>query len=179
MRRLFDAVGVATAIALSLALAGCGTTSKAGTARASTSADTKSSNANGTDLCALLTDDQVSGVLGPHTKGETGVETGAKYGDQSCVWKATAASGGYTDSLEVSVLTGGVAGIAREDAARAQPVASFGHDARFDQSYGQLWFDCGDKFCHVRVATGHSTTHSGAARKDAAIELARRILERQ
>jgi hypothetical protein len=137
----------------------------------------------GTDLCKLLTDDEVTAVIGAHGDGTTGVQSGGYYADASCVWKATAPStapDGEPDAIEVSVLTGDLAKFAKEqDAQLGEPLASFGHDARFQQSYARLWFDCGDgKFCHVHVDTASEPTQSGDTRQEAAVKLGQKLLER-
>jgi hypothetical protein len=142
-----------------------------------------SDGSKGTDLCKLLTDDEVSAVIGAHGAGVTGIQSGGYYADASCVWKATAPStapDGEPDAVEVSVLTGDIAKFAKQqDAELGEPLASFGHDARFQQSYGRLWFDCGDgKFCHVHVDTANDATQSGDTRQAAAVKLGQKLLER-
>jgi hypothetical protein len=172
-------------VVLGLGLAACGSSSKSSSAASApgeTSTKRTDAPAGGgstSAVCKLLTDDEVTGVIGAHTKGASGIETGGEYGDFSCVWKSTNTSGSYVDSAEVAMLSGTDADAAREDAARAAPLDSFGHGARFDKSYGRLWFECGQNAeCQVRVATGSVTDHSGDSREAAAIKLARRVLTR-
>jgi hypothetical protein len=142
-----------------------------------------SGDSKGTDLCKLLTDDEVTAVIGAHDKGATGIQSGALYGDGSCIWKATggaASPDGFPDAVEVSVLTGDIAHFAKQqDAALGEPFASFGHDARYQQSYARLWFDCGDgKYCHVHVDTAEDKTKSGDSRQEAVVKIANKLLDR-
>jgi len=122
----------------------------------------------------------VTGVIGAHTPGATGIETGGLYGDDSCVWKSTTVKSaiGEADSVEDAVLSGTVASEARaQDADLADPLPSFGHNARYNTSYSRLWFDCGSgKLCYVRVNTASVTTHSGESRQAATVKLGNEIL---
>jgi len=186
MRRtgtIVDGFAVITVVTLGLALAACGSSSKGSAASApsakSTTTTTAAAGGSSSDICKLLTDDEVTGVIGAHSPGATGILAGGEYGPDSCVWKSTDTSGTSVDSTEVALLSGADAGDARADAARAEPVAAFGHDARYDQSYGRFWFACGNgSECQVRVATGSVTTHDGQTREDAAMKLATAVLTR-
>jgi hypothetical protein len=184
MRRsgtIVDGLTVVTLVTLGLALAACGSSSKGATAPATSANSTTTPAAGGSssDICKLLTDDEVTGVIGAHTKGVTGILAGGEYGPDSCVWKSTNTSGTSVDSTEVALLSGPDAADARADAARAEPLAAFGHDARYDKSYSRLWFACGNgSECQVRVATGSVTTHDGQTREDAAMKLASAVLTR-
>jgi hypothetical protein len=183
---------VVTAIAMSAALAACGGSDDKGaksgspTTGASKSLLAGASTDDGgapSDVCALLTDDEVTAVIGEHEKGSTGTQNGSNYGDSSCVWNSTGPANpasGTPDQVEASVLTGDIANFAREqDAKLGEPFPSFGHNAQWQESYARLWFDCGaDKYCHVRVGTAESTTNSGASRQDAAVTLGQQLLSR-
>jgi hypothetical protein len=183
------------AIVVSGALAACGGDSSDKSGASATSATKATSGTTATsptvkpgdggggasDPCSLLTDDDVTAVIGAHKAGVTGVHDGANYGDSSCVWDSTgpaSPASGTPDQVEVSVLTGDIANFAREqDAKLGEPFPSFGHNAQWMQSYARLWFDCGDnQYCHVRVGTAASTTHSGASRQDAAVKLGQKLL---
>jgi hypothetical protein len=187
MRRssmIAQAIAVAVTIAMGIALAGCGSSSK-GTASPAPKSDKTDSTAapadstGSSDVCKLLTDDEVTGVIGAHAKGAAGLLQGGEYGEDSCVWQSTDTSGSSVDSVEAAELSGAIADDARQEAARETAVASFGHGAHFNVSYSRLWFECGKgDFCQVRVDTGSTTTHSGDTREDAAIKLGRQVLTR-
>ena len=177
MRRtptIVDVLVVTTALALSAGLAGCGGSSSKGAAAPSAPKATSAPATGGggkVDPCGLLSDSDVTAVIGAHKPGATGLLAGGLYGDDSCVWQSTTTVSaiGEADSVEVAVLTGTTASEARaQDADQADPLPSFGHNARYDQSYGRLWFDCGsNELCHVRVNTTHDSTHSGDTRQGA------------
>jgi len=190
MRRtptILDVLAVATALVLSVGLAGCGGSSAKGAAPSSVPKTTSAPAAGGggggggkVDPCGLLSDADVTAVIGAHKAGATGLLAGGLYGDDSCVWKSTTTVSaiGEADSVEAAVLTGTTASEARaQDADQADPLPAFGHNARYDQSYGRLWFDCGSgEFCNVRVNTTEDSTHSGDTRQGAAEKLGREIL---
>ncbi len=187
------AIGAACiVVAMGVGVGGCGGSSKSASPPASSpksiSATTNDvvpagspGGGSGTDPCSLLTDDEVTAVIGDHAAGATGTLSGALYGDSGCVWKSNGARpDGLSDLVEVSVLTGDLATFARQqDAALGTPLASFGHNAMYQDSYARLWFDCGTgEYCHVHVDTAESTDHSGESRQDAAVKLANLVLDR-
>jgi hypothetical protein len=184
---------VVTAVAMSAALAACGGSDDKAAAKGDPTtnsaqsvlpgASTNDGGGGSSDVCGLLTDDEVTAVIGAHDPGSTGTQNGSNYGDGSCVWNSTgppSPASGTPDQVEASVLTGDIATFAREqDAALGEPFPSFGHNAQWQESYGRLWFDCGDnEYCHVRVGTAASTTNSGESRQDAAVELGQQLLSR-
>jgi hypothetical protein len=190
MRRIptiADALVVTTALALSVGVAGCGGSSS----KAATSPPTKQTSAPGAgagagagggkiDLCGLLGDAEVTALIGAHKPGATGIVTGALYGDDSCLWASNTTTNGSTDSVEVAVLSGNVADESRaQDAAQAEPLPSFGHNARYNKSYSRLWFDCGSgEYCNVRVNTANDPTPTGDTRQAAAVKIGREILSK-
>ena len=183
MRPTVRIVGaIAASLVLSVALVSCGSSSGGHAAKSTPGDSTTNAPASGgsKDLCSLLTDDEVTGVIGAHSKGATGIETGALYGDDSCLWSSTALDEGRKDAVEVAVLSGTIADEARaQDATMGSPLTSFGHNARYNQSYSRLWFDCGkSELCYTRVDTASVTTHSGESRQAAAVKLGNLLLTR-
>ena len=186
MRRIptiTETLAVAAALMLSVGVAGCGgSSSKAATASPTKQTSAPSAGGGGggskVDLCGLLGDAEVTALIGAHKPGATGIETGALYGDDSCLWASNTTTNGSTDSVEVAVLSGNVADEARaQDAAQADPLPSFGHNARYNKSYSRLWFDCGkSEYCNVRVNTAHDPTPTGDSREAATVKIGNEIL---
>jgi len=128
----------------------------------------------GLNRCALLTDSEVQAAIGPHGPGTSGIETN-EYGLQSCRWAATATPKGpgvpegWLDSIEVAVFDKDMESWAREQA-RGEPISGIGRGARYDATYGQLWFECaGDRFCMVKARTAIETNRQDIARRLAAL----------
>lgn len=124
--------------------------------------------------CALLTDSEVEAAIGPHAPGTSGIETN-EYGLQSCRWTATATPKGpgvpegWLDSIEVAVFDKDMDSWAREQA-RGEPMSGLDRAARYDATYGQLWFDCArDRFCLVKARTAVDTNRQDIARRLAAL----------
>lgn len=127
------------------------------------------------DRCALLTDDEVAAAIGPHGGGSTGsLERPNTWGEQGCRWTATASRtieglGNWSDAIEVAVFHRNREAWAREEAS-GEPVEGLGEGALYDESYGDLWFGCGDgRFCAVKVRTASSENREQTARRLASL----------
>lgn len=123
------------------------------------------------DRCALLTDAEVTEALGPHGKGNNGIEN--EWGNSSCRWTATNPAPGHPevhDAVEVAVFEGNQLAWAR-DQMSGDPVDGVVPGARYDRSYGTVWFECaGGRVCAVRMHTAASK-----GRKENAVKLARLV----
>src|SRR5437764_632998 len=167
------------AIALSL-LAGCGSAdSTPASARKSPAESAAPASTNATDginRCALLTDDEINSLIGPHQPGSNDVSN--EWGLQTCRWMATTAPKskapkGWREEIEVTVFFKEKTSWAREQA-RGEPVQGVVDGATYDSSYGVVWFNCArDRFCMVKARTA-----SGANREQLAIQLAKTVLNR-
>jgi hypothetical protein len=151
-------------------LASCG-----GAQPPSVQAAAPSAAAPALDRCALLKDDEVREAIGAHGAGVSDV--GNEWGLQSCRWTATTAqkiSGAdWFDAIEVAVFEPDRESWAREQA-KGEPVDDLIRGARYDSSYGELWFDCpGRHFCVVKARLA-----SDAHRKETARRIAQSVLNR-
>jgi hypothetical protein len=156
-----------------LVLGGCGGTDSAN--KAST-ADASAASNGELDRCTLLTKDEVAKVVGPHDGGSTGLSN--SWGTRSCRWTATRAQKieGFPlwlDAVEVAVFEADEVPMVRQQV-KGDPVDGVVPGATYDQSYGDLWFDCsGNRLCAVKVRTA-----TGDGRKDTASGLARLVASR-
>jgi len=131
---------------------------------------------DGVNRCALLTDDEVNTAIGPHTPGSNDISN--LWGLQSCRWTATTAPKskapeGWREAIEVAVFFKERTSWAREQA-KGDPVQGVVEGAVYDESSGDLWFNCArDRFCVVKARTA-----SGANREQVAIQLAKTVLNR-
>jgi hypothetical protein len=160
-------------------LAGCGGGGSAGggSAGSASSGDASSASNSELDRCALLKDGEIGDAIGPHDRGSTGLSN--EYGTQSCRWTATRAQNvegfpnGWHDAIEVAVFDAAMNSWAREQA-KGDPVAGVVPGARYDNTYGELWFDCANgRFCVVKARTA-----SGDRREEIATKLARLVESR-
>jgi hypothetical protein len=109
------------------------------------------------DRCALLTDDEIKGAVGAHDGGSTGLAN--EWGTQSCRWTATKAQpmegfpDGWHDAIEVAVFDATAVPLVRQQI-RGEPVAGVVTGATYDNTYGELWFECpGGRLCVVKART--------------------------
>jgi hypothetical protein len=125
------------------------------------------------DRCALLKDAEIDEVIGPHAAGNHGL--GNDWGDNSCRWTAKSAPAakapdGWRDAIEVGVFEGLILSWAK-DQMRGEPVQGIGKGAKYDSSYGDLWFECaGGRVCVVKVRTA-----AGKDRQANAVKLAKLV----
>jgi hypothetical protein len=155
-------------------LAGCG----GGGSADSASADSASAASKGElDRCALLTDDEITEAIGPHDRGNTSLSN--EWGLQSCRWTATRAQSmegfpdGWHDAIEVAAFDAAAVPLVRQQV-RGEPMAGFVEGATYDNTYGELWFDCPHgRLCVVKVHTA-----SGDRREQVATQLARLVESR-
>jgi len=152
---------------LAIALAACGDSDDGG-ASPLIPGDTAQENAQDTDRpaeCALLTESEVTKVIGPHDGGADDMVFGG------CVWTASSSKDGFTESVHVAVLTADEYDMVAEV---GDPVAGFGDGATYAELHGELWFHCrDDKFCGVK-----SGTAEGEPRQGFAEQLAKAVLGR-
>src|SRR2546421_4551998 len=174
--RIRLAVRLAIAVAFTVVLlAACGGSGSApprtqGAADGSSpGVEAAASQDGGSNRCALLTDSEVQAAIGPHGPGTSGIQN--EYGLQSCRWTATATPQGpgvpegWLDSIEVAVFDKDKESWAREQA-RGEPISGIDSGARYDVTYGQLWFDCaGARFCMVKARTAIETKRQDIARR--------------
>jgi len=137
--------------------AGCAGTDSARQSSQQTVVNASSSQRQGFDRCALLKDNEVEGVIGPHHPGNSDLNN--MWGLQSCRWVATTAQqvdaypNGWFDAIEVAVFDQEKESWARKEA-KGKPLNGFVDGALYDESYGDLWFSCAhDRFCVVKVRT--------------------------
>ena len=129
------------------------------------------------DRCALLTDDEVAGAIGPHDSGNSSLSN--EWGLQSCRWTATRAQtvegypDGWHDAIEVAAFDAAAVPLIRQQV-RGEPMAGFVEGARYDNTYGELWFDCP----HGRLCVVKAHTVSGDRREQIATQLARHVESR-
>lgn len=100
----------------------------------------------GEAACELLTDDEITETIGEHDGGQH------DYAFGGCVWSAKApVQDGFTEQIHATVLSADLfrdlAGIEVGD-----PIAGFGEGATYSPRHGQLWWQCGDQWCGVKVA---------------------------
>lgn len=131
------------------------------------------------DRCTLLSDAEVTAAIGAHDGGSRGsLERPNAWGSESCRWTATASRdidgyGRWSDAIEVAVFDK-----AREDYYRDQAegeiVPGLGELALYDESSGDLWFNCGgERLCAVKARTASAT-----GRQELAIRLAKLVQQR-
>lgn len=139
-----------------------------------------SSQSEGINRCALLTDDEVKEAIGPHSPGMRDVSqlTGKivsdnVWGFHTCQWTATTAQkfegfpAGWFDKIELRVFDKDHASWAQTQA-QGEPVKGFVEGALYDRSYGKLWFKCGHgEFCLLTADTA-----AGEKREAVALHLA-------
>ena len=128
------------------------------------------------DRCALLSDEEVSAAIGAHHGGHAGdLERPSVWGGEGCRWTAVAVLeitgyGNWSDAIDLAVFDK-----SREPWYRAQaegePVDGLGAGALYDESTGELWFECGDgRFCAIKAHTA-----SGDGRQQLAQGLAKLV----
>ena len=129
------------------------------------------------DRCTLLTKDEIEKAVGPHDGGSTGLSN--VWGTRSCRWTATRAQpqegnpAGWHDAIEVAVFDAAEVPMVRQQV-QGDPVAGVVPGATYDNSYGDLWFDCpGGRLCAVKARTA-----SGDRRQEIATRLARLVVSR-
>jgi len=169
------AIHVASICVLLSACAACRSSEESSTARSqeqtggrSTSSQSSTSD-HSTDLnrCALLTDSEVEEAIGPHHPGSTGLDN--EYGIQGCRWIAATAAkikgapDGWFDTIEVTVFEKERESWAREQA-QGEPIKGFVDDARYNESYGEVWFTgTHGRFCVVKARTASAVTREQTA----------------
>ena len=138
---------------------------------------TQNTESGGLNRCALLTDDEVRNAIGPHGPGTSDLNN--LWGLQSCRWIATTAQkaegfpNGWFDLVEVAVFDSLRTSWARGQA-KGEPVKGLIDGALYDNSYGDLWFNCGhDRFCVVKARTASANN-----REQIALQLAKLIEKR-
>jgi hypothetical protein len=131
------------------------------------------------DRCALLTDEEVLEAIGAHDGGSRGsLDRPNHWGAESCRWTAAASReidgyGAWSDAIEVAVFDKAREGYYR-DRAEGELVQGLGEQALYDESSGDLWFNCGgSRFCAVK-----SRTASAAGRQELATRLAKIVQKR-
>jgi hypothetical protein len=129
------------------------------------------------DRCALLTDDEIGEAIGPHNSGSSSLSN--EWGTQSCRWTATRAQtiegfpDGWHDAIEVAAFDAAAVPLIRQQV-RGEPMAGFVEGATYDNTYGELWFDCPHgRLCVVKVHTASSDR-----REQTATQLARLVESR-
>lgn len=121
-----------------------------------------------TDRCALLKDGEIDEAIGPHERGTSDVNN--PWGTNSCRWTAKGAPAGkapegWRDSIELGVFEGSMISWAK-DHTRGEPIAGAAKDAKWDKTYGELWFSCaGARICVVKVRTAASAQREALATK--------------
>ncbi len=141
----------------------------------SSSSDVAESRGAGLDRCTLLTDEEVSAAIGAHHGGSSGsLERPGLWGAEGCRWTSVtsreiAGYGNWSDAIEVAVFAK-----AREswhrDQAEGDPVEGLGDGARYNETNGELWFNCGaDRFCAIKAHTASADGREELARRLAAI----------
>ena len=77
---------------------------------------------------------------------------------------------GWHDAIEVAVFDAAAVPLIRQQV-RGEPMAGFVAGATYDNTYGELWFDCaGGRLCVVKART-----NSGDRREQIALQLARLV----
>lgn len=124
-----------------------------------------------TDRCALIKDSEIEEAIGPHESGHAGLPN--EWGNNSCRWTAKNAPSakapeGWRDAIELAVLEGTMVSWAK-DHVRGEAITDAPANARWDKSFGEIWFECtGGRVCVVKVRTAASKQ-----RKEFATKLAR------
>jgi hypothetical protein len=127
--------------------------------------------------CALVTDAEIEAAIGPHSPGRSSLEN--EWGIKSCQWTATQVypmegyPDGWRDVIEVAVFDADVVPMIRQQV-RGDPVSGVVAGATYDNTHGELWFDCpGGRLCVVKART-----RSGDRRGEITAELARLVTSR-
>src|SRR4051794_12490421 len=108
------------------------------------------------DRCALLKTDEIERVIGTHGPGSSDLSN--MWGTRSCRWTATRAQKvegmpEWHDAIEVAVFEATEVPMVRQQV-KGDPVADVAPGATYDESYGDVWFDCaGGRLCAVKVRT--------------------------
>jgi len=135
-----------------------------------------SSQSEGINRCALLTDDEVQEAIGPHNPGMRDVSqltgksvTNNFWGFHTCQWTATTAQkiqgfpAGWFDKIELRVFDKDHASWAQTQA-QGEPMKGFVEGALYDRTYGKLWFKCGHgEFCLLTADTAAGEKREGVA----------------
>jgi hypothetical protein len=125
-----------------------------------------------TDRCALLKDGEIDEAIGSHERGNNGLPN--EWGNNSCRWTAknapaAKARDGWRDAIELGVFEGAMISWAQGQA-RGEPIGGVVKDAKWDSSYGELWFNCaGGRVCVVKVRTAESKQRQAIATKLASL----------
>jgi hypothetical protein len=128
----------------------------------------------GMDRCALLTDGEVERAIGPHGGGSPNGE----WGQKGCRWQASTAQTvqdqpTWYDSIEVAMFDGYQLEWGRAQA-RGEPVSGVVDGALYDESYGELWFECANGLpCVVKARTASSERRQQIASELAVLVLGR------
>lgn len=144
-----------TTVAVTLAILGL--SSSCGSDSPDARAEEPTVGSLGIDRCALLTDDEVTQVLGAHDGGKA--DLGNTWGLGSCLWKTKGFPQGNAGLIEVAVFDDEfVESSLRRDADReradgfAVPVDAPSAGALYNSTSGTLWFNCAkSRFCAIRV----------------------------
>ena len=155
-------------------LAGCGGGDSSESASADSDSDAGSSEL---DRCGLLTEGEIAEAIGAHEPGNSSLSN--EWGTQSCRWTATRAHtvegypDGWHEAIEVAAFNATGVPLVRQQV-KGEPLAGFVPGATYDQTHGELWFDCGDgRLCVVKAHT-----ISGDGREEIAMRLARLVESR-
>lgn len=159
-------------------LAGCGGSSSSRASADSAAAGSAiAANSGELDRCALFTADEIAAAIGPHDGGSSSLSN--EWGTQSCRWTATRAQkvegypDGWHDAIEVAAFDASVTPSMQQQVS-GDPLPGFVASARYDNSYGALWFDC----VHGRLCVVKARTASGDHRQQIALQLARLLASR-
>lgn len=167
-QKLLQAVAVSGVLAITLAA--CGSSDDgAGSPRLGDVGQENASDATGDSgrpaECELLTEKEVTDVIGPNDGGAQDYVFGG------CVWTASSRKDGFAESVTVAVLESGEYEAVAEV---GEPVDGFGDGATYAEMHGELWFPCqGGKFCGVKAGTADGDTRQGFAE-----QLARAVMDR-
>ena len=121
-----------------------------------------------TDRCALLKDGEIDEAIGSHERGNNGMPN--EWANNSCRWTAknppaTKAPDGWRDAVELGVFEGPMVSWAQGEA-RGEPIDGIAKDAKWNGTYGELWFSCaGGRVCVVKVRTAESKQRQATAIK--------------
>ena len=109
--------------------------------------------------CTLLTDAEITDVIGPHGAAEADMYFGG------CAWYASVAptETGFRPGVIVAVVPDIVF---RQVAHVGEAVEGFGSDATYDPTYGELWFRCrGEMHCGLKLQIADSDRRAEEARR--------------
>lgn len=165
LRKRLQAGAIGGLLAITLAACGGADDGGAGPLSPGDTAPENEQDANRADECALLTESEVTQVIGPNDGGADDMAFGG------CRWTASSSKDGFTESVHVAVLT---ADEYEQLAEIGDPVAGFGDGATYADLHGELWFHCrGDKYCGVKARTAEGESRQGFAE-----QLAKAVLDR-